>query len=138
MSDLELKSIPTSPRWDLLDEDHLPLKHFHRTVTSSRRWRPPTDVFETEDAIIVRVEIAGMRDADFSVSLQDRLLVIQGTRSDQSERQAFHQMEIRFGEFSTEVELHWPVISDEVEAVYRDGFLTLVLPKAKPRVIEIG
>ncbi len=111
-------------RWRLLHRPHL--------------WRPPTDVFETDEQIIVRVEIAGMKEADFTISLQDRRLVIGGTRPDQSERRAYHQMEIPFGEFSTEIELSMPVVAERVEAVYRDGFLKIVLPKAKPRQISIG
>ena len=71
-------------------------------------WRPPTDVYETEDAIVVRVEIAGMREADFTVALVERSLLIRGVRQDLTERRAYYQMEIPFGEFSTEVELPRP------------------------------
>ena len=109
-----------------------------RLLHHPRLWRPPTDVFETDELLIVRVEIAGMRESDFSISLEDRRLVISGTRPDQSERRAYHQMEIPFGEFSTEIELSVPVIAERVEAVYRDGFLKITLPKAKPRQILIG
>ncbi len=92
-------------------------------------WRPPTDVFETEEAIVVRVEIAGMREEDFSISLEDRFLVIHGFRSDLPERRAYFQMEIPFGEFISEVELPCPIISERIAAVYQDGFLRIVLPK---------
>ncbi|MCU0484907.1 MAG: Hsp20/alpha crystallin family protein [Anaerolineales bacterium] len=109
-----------------------------RLLHRPRLWRPPTDVFETEDVLIVRVEIAGMRDADFTISLEDRRLLISGNRPDLSERRAYHQMEIPFGEFSTEVELSTPVVPEKVDAVYRDGFLKITLPKAKPRQIIIG
>ncbi len=101
-------------------------------------WRPPTDVFETENAFIVRVEIAGMREEGFSIELDGRLLLIRGARPDQQERRAYHQMEIRFGEFSSEIELPSPVKSDEVRADYQNGFLKVVLPKAKPQKIEIS
>lgn len=100
-------------------------------------WRPPTDVFETEEAFIVRVEIAGMREEDFSIELDGRLLLIRGMRPDQQERRAYHQMEIRFGEFGTEMELPAPVKSGEVRADYENGFLRVVLPKARPQKIEI-
>lgn len=109
-----------------------------RLLHRPRLWRPPTDVFETDDLLIVRVEIAGMRESDFTISLEDRRLVVGGTRPDQSERRAYHQMEIPFGEFSTEIELSTPVVAERVEAVYQDGFLKIVLPKAKPRQIVIG
>jgi HSP20 family protein len=101
-------------------------------------WRPPTDIFETEDRFVVRVEIAGMTDADFSVTVNNNTLVIHGVRQDIPERRAFHQMEIHFGEFSIEVEFPGPVDSAGVEAGYQDGFLRVSLPKAIPRQITIG
>ncbi len=104
-----------------------------RIVMNPHSWRPPTDVYETEDAIVVRVEIAGMRESDFSIFLDDRTLQIRGVRPDNPERRAYHQMEILFGDFSAEVELPYPVAAEHVEAVYRDGFLRIVLPKASPQ-----
>jgi HSP20 family protein len=113
--------------------------HIHWRLSSRpHTWRPPTDVYLTEEAIIVRVEIAGMRDAQFAVSLDDRYLTISGIRPDQPRQRAYHQLEIHFGEFSTEVELHWAIDSQAVEAEYRDGFLQVVLPKEKLQQIEIG
>ena len=109
-----------------------------RIATRPHVWRPPTDVYETEDAIIVRVEIAGMREGDFSVNLVDRSLFISGNRQDVQERRSYHQMEIPFGEFSTEIDLLVPIVSDQIEAVYRDGFLRVILPKARPHQIKIG
>ena len=101
-------------------------------------WRPPTDVYETEDAFIVRVEIAGMRAEDFCLSLEERSLCVQGTRQDAPERRAYHQMEILFGEFSTEIELPCPVNPDLVEAIYQDGFLRITLPKARPQQVKVS
>lgn len=100
-------------------------------------WRPPTDVYETEEAIIVRVEIAGMHAEDFSISLIERSLVIRGIRRDLTERRAYHQMEIPFGEFITEVELTYPIVIRETEATYQDGFLRIVLPKVHPQHIKV-
>ena len=95
----------------------------------SSAWSPPTDVYETEDDYVVRVELAGMRDADFEVALEDGFLVITGSRPDIQERRAYHQMEIRFGRFSTAVGLPGPVDVEKSRAEYLDGFLTVVLPK---------
>ena len=94
-------------------------------------------VYETEDAILIKVEIAGMREDDFSLILNDQTIIIQGIRQDQGSKRAFHQMEIRNGEFSTEIELIWPVDSDAVEAEYKNGFLKILLPKAKKYQIDI-
>jgi len=101
-------------------------------------WRPPTDVYETEDKLIVRVEIPGMREDDFTIELNGRILSIRGVRQDLSERRAYHQMEIRFGEFIIEIELPFHIEVNQVEAVYNNGFLRVILPKARPRQISIA
>ncbi len=108
-----------------------------RIIARPHAWRPPTDVFETDDDIIVRVEVAGMREADFTISLNGRTLAIRGIRQDTNERRAYHQMEIAFGEFTTEVELPYTIIADKVEAVYRDGFLRITLPIEQPKHIKV-
>ncbi len=108
-----------------------------RHALRSHMWRPPTDVYETEDAIVVRVEIAGMDESDFTIILDERSLLIRGVRAEPAERRAFHRMEIRFGEFGTEVELPYAVATSQVEAVYGMGFLRVVLPKARPQKIHI-
>lgn len=108
-----------------------------RMALRSHIWRPPTDVYETDTAVVVRVEIAGMKDEDFSVSLTGRNLVIRGFRPDAAERKAYHQMEILFGVFRSEVELPGPVITDRVRAEYQKGFLTVILPKQAARKIQV-
>jgi HSP20 family protein len=138
MVEINLKSDPHQPgRFVPNDVEYRVGGSRWRLVSRPHVWRPPTDVFETEDAVVVRVEIAGMHDAEFSVSLDERYLVVSGVRPDQPERRAYHQMEIRFGEFRTEVELPSAIDAQSVDAEYRDGFLRLVLPKAKPRRIEL-
>ena len=92
-------------------------------------WSPPTDLYETEYAYIVRMEIAGMREEDFEVSLQNESLYITGSRPDHPERRAYHQMEIRFGKFASFIGLPGPVDVDRSTAEYTDGFLTVTLPK---------
>lgn len=103
----------------------------------SYAWSPPTDFYETDVSYVVRVEVAGMREADFTISVEDNYLVISGVRSESPERRAYHQMEIRFGEFSTAVELPMGADVSKADAEYEDGFLTVVLPKLKPTQINI-
>ena len=125
-----------------------------------RSWRPPTDVYETDDSVVVKVEIAGMEEGDavftskFTISLSGRNLTISGVRRDpltEALRQAqegpqdtaqalamsYQQMEIRYGEFETEVYLPWAIIEEEIEATYEDGFLRVVLPKAKAQKLPV-
>jgi len=86
----------------------------------------------------VQVEIAGVNQSDLTVSLQDRRLTITGTRADHGPAQrAYHQMQVRFGDFGTEVELPAPIEEGNIEASYADGFLRVVLPKRKPRQIDV-
>lgn len=108
-----------------------------RTATRSHIWRPPTDVYETEDTLVVRLEIAGMVETDFTIVIDERFLMIRGVRAEVPERRAYHQMEIRFGEFGADIELPYDVAINEITAVYTNGFLRVTLPKARPRRIEI-
>ncbi len=108
-----------------------------RISMRSPHWRPPTDVFESEEKFTVRVEIPGMREQDFFIELNGRELTIRGNRQDTSERRAFHQMEIRFGEFAFFIEIPAHIAADKVEASYQNGFLTVCLPKTKPQMIQI-
>ena len=103
----------------------------------SYEWSPPTDVYETEVSFVIRVEVAGMRESDFTIDVEDNFMVITGTRGETPERRAYHQMEIRFGEFNTTVELPLGVDVSKADANYEDGFLNIILPKLKPTNITI-
>ena len=100
-------------------------------------WSPPTDVYETEKNYVVRIEIAGMRENDFEITVEDKYLMISGSRPDVPERRAYQQMEIRFGKFETVVGLPGPIDLENSRADYTEGFLTITLPKAKPSQIQI-
>jgi len=100
-------------------------------------WRPPTDVFETEGAIVVKVEIAGMARDDLSVSLEGRKLTIRGVRRDSSAKLGYQQMEIQYGYFETEVLVPRAIDEEGVEATYQEGFLSVRLPKAPARRVPV-
>jgi HSP20 family protein len=100
-------------------------------------WSPPTDEYETEEAYVVRMEIAGMREDDFEVSIENNILLISGLRpDDQQERRAYQQMEIRFGKFASSISLPGPVDIDRTRAEYKDGFLIIILPKENQNKVE--
>ncbi len=100
-------------------------------------WRPPTDMYERDENVVVRVEIAGMDENDFVINLDQNLLVISGTRSETNERRSYHQMEINFGEFLTTVEIPTAIDTEKAKAEYQNGFLWVILPKAQPKTIKI-
>ena len=100
-------------------------------------WTPPTDVYETESSLIIKVEVAGMREEDFEVVVEEQILMIRGQRSDQNERRAYHQMEIRFGKFEIAVGLPSGLNLEEASAEYNHGFLTVTFPKMQSKQIEV-
>jgi HSP20 family molecular chaperone IbpA len=100
-------------------------------------WRPPTDVYETDTCVVVKVEIAGMEEADFSISLDSRRLLISGVRRDPAAKLGYQQMEILYGHFETDVHLPRAIDEAGIEATYRNGFLSVILPKTKPRQVPI-
>ena len=104
---------------------------------STVAWSPPTDVYETKDSYIISVEIAGMRESDFAVVYDNGILMISGQRQGATERRAFHQMEIHFGKFSTAIALPGPVDLEESVADYKDGFLTVKMPRARSVDVKI-
>lgn len=100
-------------------------------------WRPPTDVYETAECLIVKVEIAGMQRTDLHIALKAKELTISGMRQDPSAKLGYQQMEIQYGSFESLVSLPAAVQEDAVEASYQDGFLTIRLPKAKPHRVQV-
>jgi HSP20 family protein len=98
-------------------------------IRQGQLWRPPTDVYETRDSIVVKVEVAGMVEDDFAITFAERTLVVAGVRHDPSAKLGYHQMEIAYGEFRTEVYIPETIDPDSIEASYKDGFLVVVLPK---------
>ena len=100
-------------------------------------WRPPTDVYETDDCTVVKVEIAGMVQEDFSISLEAKTLIISGVRHDPAAKLGYQQMEILYGHFETHVHLPRAVDVEKIEATYQNGFLSVRLPKARPRQVPV-
>lgn len=100
-------------------------------------WEPPTDVYESDTGLVVRVEIAGVREEDLSITVSNRLLTISGQRQDLDVKQAFYQMEIRYGEFSTEIYLPWAVDPEQVRAAYEAGFLRVVVPRPSAHRVPV-
>ena len=100
-------------------------------------WSPPTDVYETAEDFIVRVEVAGIRENDLEISFEHGILLISGVRPEVPERRAYHQMEIHFGKFSTAIGVPGPIDLDHSVAEYKDGFLLVRMPKAKTTDVKI-
>jgi HSP20 family protein len=105
------------------------------------RWQPDIDVFETEQQIVVRVELAGVRSQDLRVTVDGSLLRISGVRApgDAAQVKRLHQMEIASGPFERRVHVPVAFERDRVSAHLADGFLTISLAKRVPvsRTVEV-
>jgi len=105
------------------------------------RWQPDVDVFETDQDIVVRAEIAGVKSSDLHVSVDGAILRISGVRAAQegSDVVRLHQMEIASGPFERRLRVPVPIDRERVTAHVADGFLTVRLPKraAGPRQVPV-
>ncbi len=118
------------------DRDHDPLvEHFGEFGDRLRgdSWQPDVDVFETETALVVRAEIAGVRSQDLNVKVDGQVLRIAGIRRapDGSHVRRLHQMEIASGPFERRLRIPIPFDRSGVSAHVADGFLTVTLPKGE-------
>lgn len=117
--------------------DEMRLTMFYAEQT----WKPPVDIYETAEDIVVLVEIAGMSSKNINVTMENDLLKISGIRPDYSPstKMRLHQMEIDYGKFQRIVKISLPIDTNNISAKYREGFLQITLPKIKlkqPVVIE--
>lgn len=105
-------------------------------------WIPALDIYEDDEKITVQLEAAGMKAEDFNLSLHEGALTISGERKQETEKregESFRQERL-FGSFSRTVSLPAPVQGDKVRASYKDGVLTVTLPKAeeaRPKKIAV-
>lgn len=96
------------------------------------------DVYETKEKLYVKARTAGVNKDDLDVSISDNTLTIKGTLSsgDDIDAEDFHIQECYWGEFSRTLALPVPVKEDEVEAVLKDGVLTIGFTKLKQETVK--
>ena len=102
-------------------------------MSTQSSWTPNTDVFETEDRLVVKMEVAGIRKDDIEITLEDRVLIVRGMRPDpcRHHRCTFRQMEIDYGYFERRLVIPKTINGSDVKAQYHNGFLHIDLPKAQ-------
>ena len=112
-------------------------------VHLSRSWSPALDLYEDKDNVFVKLEVPGVKKEDIQISLQDGELSISGERKTEEkfEGAQVRRTERFVGSFQRTVTLPAEVKGDQVKAEYKDGILTVTLPKAeeaKPKRIQIS
>ncbi len=118
-----------------LFEDFFYMTKNHDFV-SSNPWQPPTDVYETEKDIIIKIAVSGLRYEDISVVYSDRILTVSGKRHDDSAHQkvCFYQVEMRHGYFERNIKIPKHVDVNNIHATYEHGFILVTIPKAKKTI----
>lgn len=109
---------------------------------SGRSWGLAVDMYETNDNLIVKASVPGIKPEQLDVTVQGEMLTIKGETQDEQQREQgrYHVRERRQGSFSRSITLPFPIQSDKVQATFENGVLTLTLPKAeeiKPRNIKV-
>jgi HSP20 family protein len=121
----------------------LPLAGMTSTSPWMSGWTPALDVYEDKDQFVVKAEVPGMKKDDIEVSLHDGSLTISGERKSEREstEAGVYRSERAFGRFQRTIDLPTSVDVSKVKADYRDGILSITLPKmeeAKPKKISVN
>lgn len=130
------------------DVDEMPaMRHFQDAINrfmnepSIRPWTPPVDILETENELVLRMDVPDIQLKDVEIRLENDTLTIQGERKfEQPQGKGYHRIERSYGSFARSFTLPNTVDVEKVRADYKNGVLSVTLPKkevAKPRTIRV-
>ena len=107
-----------------------------------RTWTPPVDIYETDEALVLKAELPGVSKEDVHVEIHQNTLLLRGQRRHEAEvkEENYHRVERAYGSFQRSFMLPTLVDQEHVQATYHDGVLELRLPKseaAKPKRVAI-
>jgi HSP20 family protein len=131
------------------------LAHFHRAgkrptilfahhAQASPVWSPALDMYETDDAIVVLFDLAGVDAEKTEVNAEPQVLTVRGVRRERhvpegpNEQRSYHALEIPYGRFERTIQLPPGVDTSAARASYREGLLEITLPKRLPRQVPIS
>ena len=144
----ELSAWPALDRWSTLRDELNSLfetpswSNLGRQSQLFSGWTPALDVYQNNDNVIAMIELPGMRKEDIEISLHDGMLTISGERKTESQDGDNAERTERFvGKFRRSITLPSRVDANKVSASYKDGILTVTLPKAeeaKPKQIQVN
>jgi HSP20 family protein len=106
-------------------------------------WNPTVDVSEDKESVIIKAEMPGMKKEDVKISVQDNVLTLKGEKKQEKEEKDknYHRIERSYGSFCRSFQLPTSVKTDKIKANYKDGVLSVTLPKTeevKPKEIPIS
>lgn len=133
------RMMPTIAEWDRLTSDFFGDRFEDTELTD---WTPAIDITEDNDAFVVIADLPGLTKKDISINIKENMLTIGGERTveKKDENKNYCRTERRYGAFKRSFQLTDKVIADKITASFKDGVLTIKVPKAeevKPKEIEI-
>ena len=106
-------------------------------------WRPPVDIYETGDGIVLKIELPGVNKDDVSVEVKDNVLTIKGERllDPAIKDESYYRKERSFGKFNRSFSLQELIKPDLIKASFKDGVLTVEIPRPeeeKPKQVTVN
>ncbi len=105
---------------------------------ATKKWHPLTDIIETEDRIIIKLELAGVEKEDISLTMERNFLVLRGRRREilPDSIKGYHQMEINYGEFERILPLKPDTTKATIKAKFGNGILTITVDTKHPGTMK--
>ena len=118
-------------------------REFPELPAFAGEWSPSLDLSETKDALVVKAEIPGIEPKEIQISLQEQVLTVKGEKRREKEEkdEHYYRRERSWGAFARSIRLPAPVVGEKVTATFKNGLLTVTLPKAeeaKPKHIDVN
>ncbi len=99
---------------------------------SKGKWTPDTDIYETDEGLMIIIDIAGVKKEEIQVILEGQVLTISGVRQEPAVTKKYiHRLEIDFGHFERSFRIPLDIHIDKIEARYEEGFLYVWLPQLR-------
>ena len=133
------RMMPTVHEWDRLMSDFF---NDGLEDTELSNWTPAVDIVEDNDAFVVTADLPGLTKKDISINIKENMLTVSGERKSviKDEKRNYCRTERRYGAFKRSFQLTDQVLADKITATFKDGVLTVNVPKAeevKQKEIEI-
>lgn len=126
------------------------LRHFEDAITrlmsqprASRPWSPAVDIIENADALVLKADLPDVKIEDIDIRVENQTLTLRGQRRFEKDEtvKGYHRIERSYGDFVRSFSVPSTVDTENVQADYKNGVLTITLPKkeaAKPRQVKVA
>jgi HSP20 family protein len=106
---------------------------------SKRVWNPPSDIYETEAAAVIKIEVSGLDDAGMQIVADRNRLIVRGHRAMPAmcDKTNYHLMEIHYGHFERIFAFSFQLDQDAIKATYEKGFIIIEVQKQPLRVTSV-